>query len=120
MNFVLVLIGGGAGSLLRYMVQLAAGKGDGHSFPWSTFLVNIIGCALIGAFSAFALKNKWGDAPGLFIMTGLLGGFTTFSSFSADFVELAKNNHIGLALLYVGLTNFVGLSLTAISYYLLR
>lgn len=106
--------------MMRYLVQLAIGKGDGHSFPWSTFLVNITGCALIGVFSAFALKNKWGEGSGLFIMTGFLGGFTTFSSFSVDFVELAKNNHIGLALLYVGLTNFVGLSLTAISYYLLR
>lgn len=120
MNFAYVLIGGGLGSLIRYMVQLAVGKGDGHSFPWSTFLVNITGCCLIGVFSAFALKYKWGEGAGLFVMTGVLGGFTTFSSFSVDFVELAKNNHFGMALLYVGLTNFVGLSLTATGYYLLK
>lgn len=116
MNMFMVLIGGGIGAVLRYFVQLGIGKSDGNVFPMSTFLVNIIGSLLIGILAAVALKYKWNEMMVLLVFTGFLGGFTTFSSFALEFFQLMKNNHTGLAFLYLGLSNFVGLALCVLGY----
>lgn len=111
MNFFYVILGGGIGAGLRYMLQLFIGKSNGHQLPVSTLIANLSGCLLIGIVAGLSLKYKWNEHQLLFVMTGLLGGYTTFSSFSIEIIQLLKNNHFGLALIYLGLSNFVGLGL---------
>ena len=110
----MVFIGGGIGAVLRYIVQLIIGKSEGNSFPFATFTANVIGCILIGLMSIYYFKNKGLDAYQLFIITGILGGFTTFSSFSIETILMLKNQLYMMAFIYFFLTNFVGLGLTYI------
>lgn len=93
---LLVAVGGATGSVLRYLVSLAALAVLGDGFPWGTLAVNVAGSAAIGAAAALGVQ---GDAR-LLLVTGLLGGFTTFSAFS---LEAAQLWHRGpwLAVLYV-------------------
>lgn len=119
MNWLYVLIGGGIGAYGRYALSLAIHK-PGNGFPLSTFLINITGCLFIGLVSGLAFKFKWSEAYVLFFMTGILGGFTTFSSFGMEFYQLMKNNQTLLAFIYLGLSNFVGIGLCALGYYLAK
>lgn len=101
MNVVLVALGGAAGSVLRYWVQLAL---NASWFPWGTLAVNISGSAIIGLLAGLGVAG-----PGrLLFVTGLLGGFTTFSAFSLEAMELYERS-IFLAAGYVAAS--VGLSL---------
>jgi fluoride exporter len=119
-NLLLVFIGGGIGSCLRYLMQFVFNKSDGMSFPFSTFIVNILGCLAIGIIAGMIYKYKLNGAYGLLLVTGLLGGFTTFSSFGLEFVQLLKNNQTGIALLYAIMSNFVGLALAALGLYVIK
>ena len=115
-----VFLGGGLGSSLRYIMSLVIGKSDGLHFPTSTFIVNILGCFCIGIVAGLMSKYKVNELYALLLITGILGGFTTFSSFALEFVQLWKNNQITLALLYVLFTNFVGITFAAIGLYCLK
>ncbi|MBL7838272.1 MAG: fluoride efflux transporter CrcB [Bacteroidetes bacterium] len=115
MNWLFVFLGGGIGAGLRYMLSLVLGK-TASGFPVSTLFTNILGCLIIGLVAGLSEKNNWSDAYKLFIMVGILGGFTTFSSFGLEFYQMMKNNQTLSALLYVGLSNFVGLGLCALGY----
>lgn len=100
-------LGGAAGSIMRYVAY--------QSFPvqnWkATLLVNIIGSLMIGFVAAYALKAAAFNADfKLFIMTGLLGGFTTFSAFSLDNLVLLQQGKYATAILYIILSVFVGLA----------
>ncbi len=119
-NLLYIFIGGGIGSCLRYLVQFLTGKTNYSGFPIATFIVNVIGCFVIGFVAGLLIKYKLNPAWTFFIITGLLGGFTTFSSFALEFVELVQNNKGGIALLYVILTNFVGLALSALGLYCIK
>jgi len=103
-QLVLVFIGGGFGSVLRYVVNLAMLAAFGPVFPWGTFVVNIAGSAVMGVVATIAAAH-WmpgaGDNWRLFIMTGILGGFTTFSAFSLDTQTLLQRGDTGLAVAYV-------------------
>ena len=110
---LLVALGGAIGSALRYLVGLAAGWLFGTGFPWGTLAVNIAGSLAMGlviglAASKFQLTNELR----VFIATGVLGGFTTFSAFSLDFALLFERRDYGLAGLY--LAGSVGLSILAL------
>lgn len=83
-GLLLVALGGAAGSVLRHLVSAAALTALGAGFPWGTLAVNAAGSAAIGAFASFGVG---GDAR-LLLVTGLLGGFTTFSAFSLETVVL--------------------------------
>jgi CrcB protein len=85
MNFLLVFIGGGLGSVARYAMMRAIGRVMGTAFPWHTLGVNMLGAVMIGALSEFfALKVSGVDQARLLLVTGFVGGFTTFSAFSLD------------------------------------
>ena len=100
MAWLLVFIGGGLGALARYGLTLFLPRGVG-SFPWATLMANLIGALIIGLLAA-ALMNR---APmrGFWII-GVLGGFTTFSAFSLETIQLMEQRELGLALAYVGLS----------------
>lgn len=100
----LVFVGGGIGSSLRYGVNLATVAWFGPHFPWGTLTVNVVGSAVMGAFAGFLMTREPGtgsDAVRLFFMTGILGGFTTFSAFSLDVVVLWQRGATMAAIGYV-------------------
>jgi fluoride exporter len=122
MNLVLLAAAGGAlGSAARYLVNVGAGRLLGMGFPWGTLIVNVVGCFVMGLLIGLgALRLELGTEARTFLMTGILGGFTTFSAFSADFALLIERRDFGLAALY--LTGSVALSLLAVfaGLYLIR
>ena len=99
-NILLVGLGGFAGSAARYSVSLLA-KGLGWKWPVATFLVNLLGALLIGALWGKAMQmpeSRWILTLGT---AGFCGGFTTFSAFSLEVLELLRNGDYGVGLLYV-------------------
>jgi fluoride exporter len=102
MNYVLVFIGGGLGSSLRHTVNVACARWLGTAFPYGTFLINITGSIIMGLIAGYlAFKGEASQPWRLFLMTGILGGYTTFSAFSLDAALLYERGAIGLALFYV-------------------
>ena len=102
LNYVLVFIGGGLGSTLRHTVNMASARTLGTAFPWGTFLINITGSTVMGLIAGYlAFKGEASQPWRLFLMTGILGGYTTFSAFSLDAALLYERGEVGLALLYV-------------------
>ncbi|MBR0460042.1 MAG: fluoride efflux transporter CrcB [Victivallales bacterium] len=97
MNAVAIFVGGGLGSLLRYSVQLLMGS---HGI-WATFLVNVVGCFLIGGFGAASARFSWNETTRLLLTTGLCGGFTTFSTFGKETLSLLQSGNYAQAILYV-------------------
>ena len=110
----LVFIGGGIGAALRHGVNVLSAQLFGITFPWGTLIVNVLGSFLIGALAAyFAFRDTaMAQHTRLFLATGILGGFTTFSAFSLDFAVLFERGEVGQGAAYVIAS--VGLSLLAI------
>ena len=99
MNTLLVFLGAGIGGTLRHGVNLAASR-LGSSFPWGTLTINIVGSILMGLVAGwFAVRGDSVQAR-LFIATGVLGGFTTFSTFSLDAVSMYERGETGAAAVY--------------------
>jgi CrcB protein len=102
MNYLLVFIGGGLGSTLRYIVNVVCPRLFGDGFPYHTFIINITGSTVMGLIAGyFAFRGDASQSWRLFLMTGILGGYTTFSAFSLDTAALYERGEIGLALFYV-------------------
>jgi fluoride exporter len=102
LNFVLVFFGGGLGASLRHAVNLAAAKAFGVAFPYGTFIINITGSIVMGLIAGYlAFKGEATQHWRLFLMTGILGGYTTFSAFSLDTAVLYERGAVGLAAFYV-------------------
>lgn len=120
MNIVLVFLGGGIGAVIRWLFQLWLGKPDGQSFAWSTFTVNCLGSFMIGVLAALAYKFKWSEASMLLLMTGVLGGFTTYSSFALETIQMFKQQQWLLAFQNILLTNVLALGLCALGFYLIK
>ena len=102
-HFVLVALGGGVGAGLRHLVNLGALRLLGPGFPWGTMAINVAGSFAMGVFIEI-LARRFGGASNelrLFVATGILGGFTTFSAFSLDFAVLWTRGAVGSALGYV-------------------
>lgn len=108
LNLTLVALGGALGSSLRYLVGLGIVRTVASGFPLGVLPVNVIGSFVMGAWVVYAHKQGWG-VGNLFVMTGFLGGFTTFSAFSLETVTLIERGQLGQAVLYMGLS--VGLSI---------
>lgn len=101
MEFFLVALGGAAGASLRHLVNLAAMRIAGPGFPWGTVVVNIVGSLAMGLFiGILARRFNASNELRLFVATGILGGFTTFSAFSLDFAVLWERGETSLALSY--------------------
>jgi CrcB protein len=103
MHYLLVFVGGGLGASLRHGVNRLAFHLWGGAFPGGTLIVNVGGSLLIGlAVGIFAAHPSISQPARLFLATGFLGGFTTFSTFSLDALVLWERGNFGLWLLYVG------------------
>ncbi len=95
-----VALGGAIGATLRYQTGRLAVHLFGHGFPWGTLLVNIIGSFAMGVI-VVVLAHKDATRLAPFLMTGILGGFTTFSAFSLDVLTLYERGQAGIAAAYV-------------------
>lgn len=102
MGYIIVFIGAGIGGALRHGVNLAAVRLFGYGFPPGTLIVNVLGSFLIGLLAGyFAYRTGVNQHLRLFLTTGVLGGFTTFSAFSLDAALLIERHSYGLAAAYV-------------------
>jgi CrcB protein len=111
--FLLAAAGGAIGSGARYLVNVAAARALGPHFPWSTLIVNVVGCLLMGIVAELVMRRLGGSPEArVFLATGILGGFTTFSAFALDFNALMQADARSAALLYVLAS--VGLSIGAV------
>jgi CrcB protein len=102
MNYLIVFLGGGIGSVMRYGVNLLTVRLVGTSFPFATLFENAMGCLVMGLLVGyFVIKGDDSQHWRLFLTTGIVGGFTTFSAFSLDAALLYERGELGLAALYV-------------------
>ena len=113
MKLILIVgIGGFIGSVSRYLVTLFVQNRFLSTFTFGTLSVNIIGCFLIGLVYALSERGNIGTEWRLFLITGILGGFTTFSSFSNETVGMLRDAQYGYAMLYVGCSLLAGIVAT--------
>jgi CrcB protein len=108
--WLLVGVGGAVGSMARYGLSGLVHRYLGMSFPYGTFAVNIIGCLIFGAIAS-ADNGRFAIGPSgrALLLTGVIGGFTTFSAFSFETFALIRDGETGLALLNVGGQIVVGI-----------
>lgn len=112
-NMLIVGLGGGAGSIARYLVQKYINEWHPHPFPFATLLVNVSGCFLIGLFYGMMEKGslltpEWR----LLLTTGLCGGYTTFSTFAYENVALLKAGDFAYFGMYIALSVVLGIAAT--------
>ncbi|WP_454916120.1 fluoride efflux transporter CrcB [Xanthobacter sediminis] len=108
---LVVFLGAGLGGVLRHLVNLAVPKLLGLGFPFATLFINVSGSLLMGlitGYLAFKDGEDWSQSLRLFLTTGVLGGYTTFSTFSLDFLFLMERGDSGLALLYAAASVMFG------------
>jgi len=109
-NLFYIALGGAVGSILRYVIQYSIHKNFPNAFPYGTFLVNILGCFLVGLLvSIFAKESHLSQNLELLLIVGFCGGFTTFSTFAYDGNALISQGRIGYAFIYIGISVFVGM-----------
>lgn len=103
MNYLIVFLGAGIGGAGRHGVNVLSARLFGTGFPAGTLVINVLGCLVMGLIAgAFAFRGYLPQELRLFLTTGILGGFTTFSAFSLDAALLWERGEVGLAALYVG------------------
>jgi fluoride exporter len=105
-----VFLGGGIGASLRYLISLFLKKYFGITH-WATFIINVSGCLFLGFITSLALKNVHliDTYLKLFLTTGIAGGFTTFSTFSYENIDLLKNGKILNSVIYTTLSVILGI-----------
>ncbi|ESW71586.1 MULTISPECIES: fluoride efflux transporter CrcB [unclassified Mesorhizobium] len=87
-NLLLVVVGGGIGAGIRHLTNIGTLRLVGPNYPWGTMAINIVGSFAMGLFIAALMRRGGSNELRLFVATGILGGFTTFSAFSLDFATL--------------------------------
>lgn len=117
---LLVGLGSFIGGISRYLISKLITEQVTTVFPFGTFTVNVVGCFLIGLVFGWSSKNVLETNTQLFLTTGILGGFTTFSAFSMETLNLMNAGHSTTAIAYVALSIMVGLMGTFAGYALMR
>ncbi|MDP4022696.1 fluoride efflux transporter CrcB [Methylobacterium sp. NEAU 140] len=111
-NTLIVILGAGLGGGVRHGINVAVARAlPGLGFPLATLLINVLGSFLMGVLAeGFALRGAAGHPARLFLTTGMLGGFTTFSTFSLDAISLYQRGETGAAAAYVLASVIAGLA----------
>jgi len=117
-TILIVALGGGLGAVFRYLIANVGQSLTTSDFPLGTLIVNIVGCALIGLVTALLAGSliQHRETFRLLLIVGILGGFTTFSTFAIDTFELVEDGKTARAALYVLLSNGIGI-LAAFGFY---
>ncbi len=122
MNFLAIALGGATGSIVRYLLTVlllpvlpAVSKG---TYFWGTLLVNGLGCGLAGVMLSLKVKYEISDPLWNGISFGVLGGLTTFSTFTADTFKLFLQGEVGAGLMNVGLNLFICFAFIVLGYFL--
>lgn len=115
-QFFIVGIGSFLGGGLRYLISVFFNQKINPDFPYATLSVNLLGCLLIGVFYGLFEKSLIGNDWKLFLTTGLCGGFTTFSAFSNEALQLFKQGNITAMLIYILISIIIGIALTYAGY----
>ncbi len=121
-NIILVAIGSMLGGVARYLAAFFITKNITSAFPYGTFAVNVVGCLAIGGIYGLSERYGWFSADlRLFLATGFCGGFTTFSSFAYENIQLLQDKdyltfgtYSGLSFAFGLFAAFIGLSLTKV------
>ncbi len=103
-SYLLVFLGAGIGGAARHAVNVGCGRLCGTEFPWGILIINVTGCLVMGLIAgwlAFRVEHAWSQGLRLFLTTGILGGYTTFSAFSLDFATLWERGAHTSAIVYV-------------------
>ena len=97
MNYILVFVGGGLGSILRYLISSFMSKYN-YDFPWATLTANFFATIILGYFLALSISGDVSDLKKAMIMTGFCGGFSTFSTFSVENFQMFQQGQYGYAI----------------------
>ncbi len=105
-------IGSFIGGVMRYLISQAIQNKLNYGFPYGTLTINIVGCFLIGILFGFAERSGLSNEWKLFLATGVLGGFTTFSAFSYESIYLFRDGQLASAFIYIACSISIGLLAT--------
>lgn len=108
-TILLIGFGGGIGSVFRYLTTIIVSKYYNNAFPLATFIINMIGCLLIGAFMGFIEKSGPNDNYKHLFVTGFCGGYTTFSAFAYENSSLMSTQNTFIAFAYIAASVLAGL-----------
>ena len=118
MNYLLLALGGALGTILRFaLVSTSIDYFKQPIFPWGTLLVNLSGSLIIGLLAGLNESDLMNPGMRTFLFIGLLGGFTTFSSFSLESLQLIRQSHLNYAILYILASTLIGLALAATGFF---
>jgi CrcB protein len=117
-NILAVALGGALGSVGRYLTALAVERYSHSNFPYETLSVNLVGCLFIGLTWGYFEKTPLSNEFRLFLFTGLLGGFTTFSAFARENIQFFKAGEYLHSMIYLLVSNVFGLLLVALGFYI--
>ena len=111
-SILFIALGGAVGSVMRYFTSLAVKHYFSGSFPLATFISNVVGCFLIGAFVGLALRYNWTVSSNisLLLITGFCGGYPTFSAFAIENVRLLENGNFAATLAYIFISVIAGIA----------